>query len=390
LPDNDDAGRDHAQDVATKLWGIASSIRIVELAGLPPKGDVSNWLASGGTAEELLRLANAAPEWRPEAPPPGSNGFDPEPRDAAEPPHPLMREPSPADPFPVGALGEVLGAAARAIHDKVQAPLAICGQSVLAAATLAVQAHADVELPTEHIRPLSCYFVTVAATGERKTVCDAEALWPIRKREAALRAAHDSAALAHRNAQEAWEAARKSILSKKQMDSTAKREALHRLGPSPTAPLTPMLTCPEPTFEGLCKLQVVGQPSVGVFAAEGGLFIGGHGMSDENKLRTAAGLSSMWDGEPVRRVRAGEGSSVLPGRRVTMHLMAQPEVAATLLSDRLLLDQGLLSRALVSAPATAAGSRLWRDPVPESAAALRRCGAMERGCSTFSRARCRW
>jgi hypothetical protein len=67
--------------VAKKLWGIASSIRIVELAGLAPKGDVSDWLSSGGTAEELRRLAEAAPEWKPEAPPPGSNGLDADPCD---------------------------------------------------------------------------------------------------------------------------------------------------------------------------------------------------------------------------------------------------------------------------------------------------------------------
>jgi hypothetical protein len=65
----------------------------------------------------------------------------------SEPPRPLMRELPPADPFPIDALGDVLGAAARGINDRVQAPIAICGQSVLAAAALAVQAHADVVLP---------------------------------------------------------------------------------------------------------------------------------------------------------------------------------------------------------------------------------------------------
>jgi hypothetical protein len=53
-------------------------------------------------------------------------------------PRPLMRERPPADPFPIDALGDVLGAGARAIHDRVRAPLAICAQSVLGAATLAV------------------------------------------------------------------------------------------------------------------------------------------------------------------------------------------------------------------------------------------------------------
>lgn len=66
---------------------------------------------------------------------------------------------------------------------------------------------------------------------------------------------------------------------------------------------------------------------------------------------------------------------VLPGRRVAMHLMAQPEVSSAFLSDRLLLDQGLLSRILVSAPATEAGRRFWHDPVQGSDAALKRYGA---------------
>src|SRR5262249_18628463 len=87
---------------------------------------------------------------------------------ATEPPRPLSRELPRADPFPVHALGDVLGKAAEAINDKVQAPMAICAQSVLAAATLAAQAHADVVLPTGQAKPLSCYFVTVAASGERK------------------------------------------------------------------------------------------------------------------------------------------------------------------------------------------------------------------------------
>jgi hypothetical protein len=56
-----------------------------------------------------------------------------------EPPRPLVRVIPPADPFPVDALGSVLAPAARAINDRVQAPIAICGQSVLGAATLAVQ-----------------------------------------------------------------------------------------------------------------------------------------------------------------------------------------------------------------------------------------------------------
>ena len=34
------------------LQGIAASVRIVELPGLPAKGDVSDWMAAGGTREK--------------------------------------------------------------------------------------------------------------------------------------------------------------------------------------------------------------------------------------------------------------------------------------------------------------------------------------------------
>jgi hypothetical protein len=95
-------------------------------------------------------------------------------------------------------------------------------------------------------------------------------------------------------------------------------------------------------------------------------------MSADHKLMTAAGLSSLWDGATVRRVRAGDGVVVLPGRRVSAHLMVQPDIGAGLMADPILADQGLLSRLLVAAPGTTAGLRLWHEPKAESATVLRR------------------
>jgi hypothetical protein len=61
LPDNDAPGEAHANDVARKLSGIAASIKVLKLPDLPPKGDVSDWIASGGTKDALLALADATP-----------------------------------------------------------------------------------------------------------------------------------------------------------------------------------------------------------------------------------------------------------------------------------------------------------------------------------------
>lgn len=61
LPDNDPPGAAHGAQVAQSLRGIATSIKVVLLPGLPPKGDVSDWLAAGHAVEELRALVAAAP-----------------------------------------------------------------------------------------------------------------------------------------------------------------------------------------------------------------------------------------------------------------------------------------------------------------------------------------
>jgi putative DNA primase/helicase len=64
LPDNDDPGRRHAADVARHLSSLARSLKLLALPGLKAKGDVSDWLASGGTRAELERLVAECPFFR--------------------------------------------------------------------------------------------------------------------------------------------------------------------------------------------------------------------------------------------------------------------------------------------------------------------------------------
>ena len=64
LPDRDDPGEAHALAIANSLTDermAAKSVRIVRLPDLPPKGDIVDWLASGGTSDLLRRLAELTP-----------------------------------------------------------------------------------------------------------------------------------------------------------------------------------------------------------------------------------------------------------------------------------------------------------------------------------------
>ena len=65
LPDNDEAGLNHAEKVAKFTNGIAASLKVVELPDLPLRGDVSDWIDGGHTVDELLALVEVAPPWKP-------------------------------------------------------------------------------------------------------------------------------------------------------------------------------------------------------------------------------------------------------------------------------------------------------------------------------------
>jgi putative DNA primase/helicase len=66
VPDADKAGQEHVQTVAERLYPVADSIRVLTLPGLTGKQDVTDWLNSGHSKQELIEAAKAAPVWSPE------------------------------------------------------------------------------------------------------------------------------------------------------------------------------------------------------------------------------------------------------------------------------------------------------------------------------------
>jgi putative DNA primase/helicase len=66
LADNDDPGRAHAEKKAAVAHAAgASSIKVVHFLELQPKEDVSDFIARGGTREDLMARIDAAPLWKP-------------------------------------------------------------------------------------------------------------------------------------------------------------------------------------------------------------------------------------------------------------------------------------------------------------------------------------
>jgi hypothetical protein len=134
---------------------------------------------------------------------------------------------------------------------------------------------------------------------------------------------------------------------------------IRNIGEVPVAPLKPLLLVGSPTIEGIHKQLISGLPSIGLFHDDAGEFLGGHSMSKEHRTKTAAGLSKLWDFGEFDRIRAADGAEKYFGKRLSLHLMIQPVIAESVLSDDVLTGQGFLARCLLSWPTSTIGSRAY-------------------------------
>jgi len=355
-PDHDAPGSKYAEEVAAILRALDCTVEVIDVAplGLPDKGDAVDWLAmhADATAADVLALPRLAAS---------VVGEQSAPSIFASAPESLRRPLSPALDYPLDALGSLLGDAAKRIHAVVQAPAGLCGQSILAAASLAVQSHADVSI-SGSVEPLSLWHVSIGASGERKSAADHWALSAHVEFEREQAEAWRLAMVAHEIEMGAWKAAERiASQSNKKGGAEAIRKALQDLGAPPESPLLPWLLLSEPTMEGLHKAYQYGRPGIGLFNDDAGDFLGGHAMNRDNRTKSAASFSKLWDNGRFDRVRAGGGAAKYYGRRLALHLMVQPIIAESVLSDDVLTGQGFLARCLLAWPASTIGTREYQD-----------------------------
>lgn len=256
--------------------------------------------------------------------------------------------------FPITPMHEAI----LAIQDRTQAPYELCAQSVLASVTLAAQHLADVEIPgiggKGALRPISNFFVTVARSGERKSSADRITSEGIK--------IHQKSLESHYRDQNANYQSK--LIQHENEAQQARRDGKY-IGEPPTPPREPVVLVREPTADGMFSSLKRGQQSQGLFNDEGGAFLGGYGMSRDNRMRTAAIFNKLWDGAELDRPRNKE-FEILRGVRLSAHLMIQPKASASLTNDPQMEDLGFLARCLIAEPASTIGERSFRQPSPES------------------------
>ena len=275
-----------------------------------------------------------------------------------------------AEPYLIDALPDTIRAAVEEVGGFVKAPVPLVASSAIAALSLAIQAHYDVERASKLHSPVSTFTLVIAESGERKSTCDGFFTKAIRDYESAQVEAAKPLVKDYNAAFESWEAKRSGIKDKirqlaKEKKPTAELESdlrgLEHNKPEP--PRITRLIYGDVTPEELAFKLAMVWPSGGVVSAEAGVVFGSHGMGSDSVTRNLARLNVLWDGGDLPIDRRTTESFTVRGARLTMGLQVQ---SATLLSffeksGALARGTGFLARFLIAWPESTQGNRPFTE-----------------------------
>lgn len=362
LPDNDAPGRRHAAKVRQSLQGVAASVKTLSLPGLPPKGDVSDWLdVQGQGREQLLLLVATA----------GSTALPPEfPEEAWTPPV-LLGEEYDVPEFPRGVLPSWLEEWVDAIAEATQTPrdLAALISTTIYGAGWARKVR--VQVRTGWTEPTNLFTATALPSGERKTPVFEEARLPVdeyeqseRERMAPIIA---RAASEHRMIEARLKAA--ETKAAKATDTNERDQAKHEAKglaedlDRHKVPADPVLVVDDETPES------IGQ----VLAVQGGRLL--QASAEGTPIEIVKGRYSNQPnfdvhlkahaGDTLRTGRVGRQRETVFRPALSVALAVQPDVIRGLAEVATMVARGYVARYLFAIPRSRLGSRkVAAPPVP--------------------------
>ena len=271
--------------------------------------------------------------------------------------------------FPIEALGP-LRDAVEYIQMRTLAPVEIAAQSVLAVTSSVAQGFANVDRGLlGGVSPISLFAITIAESGERKSACDSLARKPLDDFEQQYHQLYQEAYRRWKARHVSWERRYEQYQARLNSADDEEEGTIDEEEPiEPVPPVSPQRYSTEPTIEGLIQLLRRSHPAQAILSDEGGQFLGGYSMSADQAQKTMASINDMWGGKPIKRTRVSDGTYILFGRRLSMHLMVQKGVAVDLFADPKARDMGFLARCLMVEPRSLIGHREALDELPDDAA----------------------
>jgi putative DNA primase/helicase len=274
------------------------------------------------------------------------------------------------EPYPVDALPMIVRRAVEEVAGFVKAPVPLLAVSALAAMSLGIQAHYDVQRAERLHGPCALFMLAIADSGERKSTCDGFFTKAIRDYEATEQEAAKPLLMQYLTDLEVWEAQRAGMkeriksLSKGGKPSRDEAIELHEHDKiKPVEPRVPRIIYGDATPEALTHSLAKRWPSGGVVSSEAGSVFGSHGMGKDSVMRNLAALNQLWDGATLPVERRSSESFVVRGARLTMALQVQEATLRSFFDSTkgLARGTGFLARFLISWPQSTQGMRPFTE-----------------------------
>ena len=365
LPDNDQPGRKHALTVATQLMQRGCRVKIVDLPGLPEKGDVSDWLDVGNTIDDLATLISSLSYITIE---------DLQTRQLSaefEGVELLAINRTELPEFPVDALPPVLKEFVRCEAEATQTPPDLAGMLCLAVGAASVARNVRIQLTAGYSEPLNLYVGVVMAPANRKSAVIEDVTHPITERERELQKESKEeiarATSRHEAAQLRIEGVkaqlRKTDLTpERRLELEAEFETLSVESEQTLIPPFPKLITDNCTTERVASLLGEQKGRIAVFSAEGTVFEIVMGRYSKGQRDFDIFLKGH-AGDTVRYDRQGREPILVDKAAITIGITLQPSVLQTLGECQELRGKGLIARFAFVVPSDFIGRREV-DPAP--------------------------
>jgi hypothetical protein len=337
LPDNDDEGARLAAEAASLASASGCAVQIIDLPGLPPKGDIMDW---SGTADDLRTLIDAAAVLNCDE---RIGPADPWPV-----PIPLAGELPPVAPCPPEMLPAELRDWLTDIAERMNVPLDMVAIPAMVAAGSLIGRRCGIrpEQHTDWQEAANLWGCVIAPPGALKSPAAPEALGPLTRLEA--QAAEDNARAAETHKlserlhkiqmEEADKAARKAI-----KDGGDGRAALARiLAPEP--PVERRFVTSDATAEKLGEICAAN--SMGVMVHRDELLALFADLDREERAAARGFFLTGWAGmEGYTFDRIQRGTVRIPAVNISLFGTSQPERIAGYIRDSLArFNDGMVQR----------------------------------------------
>jgi len=382
LEDNDLSGKKHTDLIIRGIKGVAKAIKVVSLPGLPPKGDIANWIEAGHATGDLEAIVQATPVWT------SADENILQEIDSQDDiwPEPILFEATSTPEIPCNILPGFIGDYCQAITDSAQTPGGLAVMMALSVLGTCLQKRFIVSPYGDgYFEPLSIWTVTGLDPATRKSAVKDALISPLNIWEHERR--EELGPLIRQVANEIDVSAKRIELLKNQaskpgvedLDRRAALDEIKHIEEETPDPVTvPRLWGDDITPERLQGLLCDNGERIGLLSDEAGIFEVMAGMYNGGRMNINVFLQGHAGG-PVRVSRQGREVD-LKHPALSFGLAIQPGILQDLgRGDKAKFRaNGLLARFLYCLPKSTVGHRdvRRRKSVPESVKAAYVSGIM--------------